>query len=628
MCGICGYVSKNFISYEALVSMTDSMEKRGPDGHGFWQDRIDGKYVGLGHRRLSIFDLSDNGKQPMMSEDERISITYNGEIYNFIEIRKELENIGYRFSSKCDTEVILKAYSEWGTASFARFNGMFAFAILDRSRNMLIICRDRLGVKPLYYGVSDNGVYFASDMSAIMRYPEFEHRLNTDALHYYLWNMYIPAPLSIFEGVRKVQPGQFIEYDIGDGSLRTETWWHPYDVFARGPLSLSKDDWIGRIEDLLADSVNIRMRADVPVGLFLSGGIDSSLVAAMACKIGGDVKTFSIGFEEKEYDEGGYAREIASYLGTDHQSLYCSINDARELIREIPKAYSEPFADNSQIPMLLLSRMTSDHVTVALSGDGGDEMFGGYPNVLNLFSMYRKRYLYRGAGSVLGLAGKILGKDMYSYDHWRSAKAKNIRSAKRARHLDYYTAAEIIDTILNNNDKKSSVVDAMTDEMEYGLPDADFRDQMLLKDIRYGLPDDMLTKVDRATMFCSLEARCPILDYRIVEEAIRMPLDVKYSNGNLKFILKSILEKKIPREMIDRPKRGFGIPINAWLREESFINGFMSFFDGTFIREQGLFNADGMERLMNAFFSNPSPILDRIIWNYVIFQMWWEEYCS
>ncbi len=628
MCGICGYVSKNFISYETLVSMTDSMVNRGPDGYGIWQEQISDKYVGLGHRRLSIIDLSENGRQPMVSEDDLYSISYNGEIYNFTEIRNELEKTGYHFSSRCDTEVILKAYSEWGTASFDRFNGMFAFAIVDKMRKQLIVCRDRLGVKPLYYAALGNDIVFASDLSAIIRYPEFDPRINTTALHYYLWNMYIPAPLSIYENVHKVNPGEYLEYDISTGSVVTKKWWHPYDIFDQGTLSLSREEWLDKTEDLLADAVKIRMRADVPVGLFLSGGIDSSLVASLACKNEGEVKTFSIGFNEKEYDEGEYAREIASYLGTDHHSMYCSINDAKELIREIPKAYSEPFADNSQIPMLLLSKMTSEHVTVALSGDGGDEMFGGYPNVIDLYLLYRKRHLYTLAGTGLGLAGRLLKRDMYSYDHWKAAKAKNTGTPKSIRYLDYKTAMELIDSILIAHGSDDSVSDTLVDEMEYGMPDADFRDQMLLKDIRYGLPDDMLAKVDRATMHYSIEARCPILDFRVVEAAIRMPLDIKYSDGKLKYILKSILEKQIPREMIDRPKRGFGIPINSWLHEESFMDGFKKYIDADFIRGQGLFDPDGMNRLNSAFISKPSPILDRIIWNYVVFQMWWDEYCA
>lgn len=635
MCGICGYISKKKIDADELVNMTNSMTKRGPDGYGIFQEQMMNYYIGFGHRRLSIFDLTNRGKQPMVSDDGKIVITYNGEIYNFKNIRRELTLKGYVFKSECDTEVILNAYREWGVDSFPKFNGMFAFGILDKDKGRLILCRDRLGVKPLYYyagtDISVSDFCFASELAAIVRWQNFSKAIDYAALHFFLWNMYIPAPKTIFKDTYKLEPGSYLEISIHTGEKRIYKWWHPYQIYDKGELKLSQQDWLERIESELSDAVKIRLEADVPVGIFLSGGIDSSLVTALACETGKKINTFSIGFNEKDFDEAGYAKEIADILGTNHHNLYCSINDAKNIIKEIPKAYSEPFADNSQIPMLLLSGLTRENVTVSLSGDGGDELFGGYPHVQDSFRWYKKMWLYSVAGDALYKLNSHFDQDgEYSYKAWRYRKLSNISSRKNIRYLDYLTADKLIKSILKDevHTEIGSLVNDMVNVMESDLPDTDFVSQFLLRDMRYGLPDDMLTKVDRATMYYSLEARTPILDYRIVEDAIRMPVEIKYKDNTLKYVLKELLYRKVPKKVVDRPKQGFGIPINKWLHEEEFFEVFDKYFNPNWIKRQSIFSVSGVYTLEESFKKQHNPILGRIVWTYINFQMWWEEYVA
>lgn len=623
MCGICGYLSKKEINRNILVKMTDAMIRRGPDGSGTIQKKIGKVNVGLGHRRLSIVDLSDNGKQPMFSEDGKYVIVYNGEVYNFQYIRTELKKYGYQFQSNCDTEVVLNAFRKWGIKSFDKFNGMFAFAILDLQTKRLILCRDRLGVKPLYYYQNKGEFCFGSDLASIMKYPFFEKNIDPEALHVYLWNMYIPSPMTVFKNTYKLEPGNWMEIDLNTGNIKKESWWHPYSIFESGNIKLQENEWLDRIERNLIDAVKFRMQADVSVGVFLSGGIDSSLVTALACETcnNKNIKTFSIGFNERQFNEAVYAKDIADYFDTDHQCLYCSMNDAKRLVREIPKAYSEPFADNSQIPMLLLSKLTKENVTVALSGDGGDELFFGYPFVSECNRLYHRRWVSKIVRTIYKPAS--FGTDrLYSHLNWKIEKIRNAVTKQNIRSLDYMTAENLVNSMILYKGSTTRIIDII----EKNLPNVSFIEQMLLKDIRYGLPDDMLTKVDRATMHYSIEARAPLLDYRVAEDAIRMPLDIKCKDNNLKYVLKKILYKRIPEKIVNRPKKGFGIPINNWLRNKSFMSEFQKYFDIDKIRKQGIFSNDGILRMMEFFEKSPTPILDRVVWNYINFQMWWEEY--
>lgn len=631
MCGICGKIA-NHIDKRILEEMTDAMYDRGPNAKGTYIASVAGREVGLGHRRLSIFDTSEGANQPFISDDGKYVVVYNGEIYNFKEIREELK--GHCFHTSCDTEVLLHAFIEWGIGAVDKFNGMFAFAILDKESEKLILCRDRLGVKPLYYSLQGDEFFFASDLAALLKDPTYDKYISKKALHYYLWNMCIPAPFSIFENTYKLGTGEYLELDLKELKYEKKKFWDIYIETAKATKSKqNEEDILSETEKYLIEAVKMRLEADVPVGVFLSGGIDSSLVTAIASKLrGGDIDTFSIGFNEKEFDEAGYAEDIAKHLGTRHHSLYCSIEDAKDLIWEIPKAYSEPFADNSQIPMMLLSKLTRDNVTVALSGDGGDEFFLGYPTVIRNADLYGNRAINRVISAVTAPVSSALKGAIYSHKAWKVNKLRNATDAEKIINLDYYTAEKLIDSVLMSD---SVSEEKLTQSSEFsdlnGLYSncsnrVDFIDAQMLHDMTLGLEGDMLAKVDRATMHYSLEARCPLLDYHVVEESFKIPFDLKYKDKSLKYVLKSILYKYVPKELVDRPKQGFGIPINKWLHEPEFMNGFENYFTKDFLEKQGVFSYEGICSFKEAFNRNAGPMVDRIMWTYLVFQMWWEEY--
>lgn len=617
MCGICGYLSENRLEDSTLVKMRDTMVHRGPDDAGILQINTIQGHLGLAHRRLSIFDLSEMGHQPMVSPDGKIAIVFNGEIYNFRDIRNELAQIGYSFKSECDTEVIMYSYDKWKESCFSKFNGMFAIAIWDNDDKKLIIARDRMGVKPLYYYWNrDNGDFvFGSELKPIMNYPNYSKNIDFSVLGGYLCYKYIAAPKTIFQNTYKMEPGTYGVYK--DGKFTIYSYW---DVIKR-KLNLSKTevDSFEECKELLnnnlTDAINRRMIADVPVGLFLSSGIDSALITAIAQKNSSNsIKTFTIGFNENERNEADKAKKIAEYLGTDHTELYIGDREIFDMIEDICKYYDEPFADSSQLPTMLVSKLASESVTVALSGDGGDELFCGY-------KMYDLEYI----------AQKVdwIGHILYHFPmiSWiQGILSPEIRALINNRgdfktQLFIDVTREQVDKILLEpgiNPKHSA---------ENRIKLQNWQERRMLLDMCTYLPDDIMAKTDRASMKYSLEVRSPLLDYRVVETSLRIPHKYKYMQFDKKHILKELAYEYIPKELLSGPKRGFGVPLAKWLRGP-LHQEIKRYSDDQFLKRQGLFNADGVRTLIRIQKNNNKIVYSSILWSYYIFQRWWEEYLA
>lgn len=647
MCGIAGFISRNPADswHPLLRRMTDALAHRGPDASGYWVSEDHG--VGLGHRRLAIVDLSELGRQPMHSSSGRYTITYNGEIYNFGRIRSTLEQAGCRFRGHSDTEVMLAAFEQWGIeASLARFIGMFAFAVWDRQEQQLVLARDRLGKKPLYYGFIGGGFAFGSELRALHEFPGWTRNIDRQALALYLRHNYIPAPWSVYEGVRKLPAAHVLRVTVGpDGprQLSLSPYWSAEEQQAaalRAPFQGSLEEATDQLEALLKDATAIRMVADVPLGAFLSGGIDSSLVVSlMQAQASAPVRTFTIGFRETGYNEAAHAHAVARHLGTDHTELYLSPDDALGVIPRLPEIYDEPFSDSSQIPTFLVSQMARRHVTVALSGDGGDEGFCGY----NRYVWWRQIW-GRTAGVphwMLGAAAKcIQGVPAQRLDrlmHWvypllpkslrfsapgdrlhKLAAVLNIRDPQDLyRHLVSHCSApaQMVlgasepATILNQSVQLRS--------------DAEFIDRMMLLDTLTYLPDDILVKVDRASMAVALETRAPLLDHRVLEFAWSLPLEMKLQGREGKRVLKNLLYRHVPRELVDRPKTGFGIPLDSWLRGP-LREWAESLLAPERLRREGYFAVEPIQRLWREHLSGARQWHYQI-WDVLMFQAWLES---
>ncbi len=553
MCGIAGVVRPR--DENAIGAMTDRIRHRGPDDSGVWTSP-DGT-VALGHRRLSILDLSPLGRNPMTRGQQGLWLTYNGEAYNFRKVRRELEGLGDRFISQTDTEVLLAAYARWGVDCLEKFVGMFAFAIWDEPRKRLFLARDRVGKKPLYYSDYLGRFAFGSELKCLLADPDFPTDVDRDAVSLYLKYGYVPAPLSIFRAARKLPPGHYALYE--QGRLRIEKYWDPLP-FALGPrYDRGADAAESDLHELLRDSVAGRMISDVPLGAFLSGGIDSSLVVAlMQEQSARPVKTFTIRFENPEHNEADHAAAVARHLGTEHYEETCGVSEMLDIVDVLPDFFDEPFADPSAIPTYLVSKITRRHVTVALSGDGGDELFFGYGRYERYAATRRlmesPRFLRRGLARV---ADTVPGARFA-----RAAEALREDDPDRyARFVSWWTDPEI--RRLTGRPVPESSAYADTLRRIQGLP-AEERPPVL--DLLTYLPDDILAKVDRASMAVALEARAPLLDHRIVEFALALPQRLKSSGGTSKWLLRQILYRKVPRELVDRPKMGFGVPMADWLK--------------------------------------------------------------
>lgn len=629
MCGICGYISRKRITEEQLRAMNDTMYHRGPDDSGAEIYEMRGGWqVGFAQRRLSILDLSQLGHQPMHSEDRRISVVYNGEIYNFQELREELAD--YSFRSDCDTEVIIAAYLKWGIACLERFNGMFAIALYDRESQEVYLVRDRIGKKPLYYWYEDGELVFASELKPIMKCPGFTAKIEERVLSRYLFQQYINAPESICQNVYKVEPGAVLRFH--QGGISTWKYWDIKEVYHRAQTERIEDykEAKEQLKTLLKQSVKMRMIADVPLGSFLSGGYDSSLVTAIAQACSeSPVKTFSIGFHEEKYNEAKYARAVAEHLGTDHTELYIDEQDMFKLVESIPKYYDEPFADSSQIATMMVSQLAREHVTVALSGDGGDEFFCGY-NIYDNVGQAQK--LDRLGGMVHGLCNLPGIRQMHMEERLpfkvRVIAGNRERESKTQFGAGNYPARARAMVKRLPAGEEALPIQYLT-ESGYGVQDWQIR-RMLL-DMDTYLPGDILCKVDRASMKYSLESRCPILDKEVMECSFKIPHKYKYAGGSKKYILKDIAYDYIPKELLERPKVGFGVPLDKWLRGplREQLSDYSSY---EYLKKQGVFDAEYVSGKVGEYIKtgDAGPATganySKITWSFFVFQQWYETY--
>lgn len=558
--------------------MAGTLVSRGPDDSGEWVDRENG--IGLAHRRLSIIDLSASGHQPMLSSDGRYVLVYNGELYNFQELRAELEARGQPFRGHSDSEVLLEACATWGVErAVERCLGMFAFGLWDRHERRLTLGRDRLGIKPLYWAHFGQVFLFGSELKALRAHPGFEARIDSDAVAAFMRFSYIPAPHSVYKKVYKLEPGCLLSAQPRQAP-RLQRYWDMRQIARRGaadPLDMSNAEALDQFEEVLGDAVQRRMAADVPLGALLSGGIDSSTIVALMQKHSKrPVQTFTIGFQEADRDESGYAQEVARHLGTDHKQLIVEPRNIFELLPRLPEWYDEPFADISQLPTYLVSHLAQQEVKVALSGDGGDELFAGYTRYFQVARRWRHisrvprplRYAVSGA---VGVFLPFLEKTLATMPRQTPKLAKKARKIAHTWCLDTADAHNLksvsrwdepVSLVVGANNEPHSIVWDETVANE--LPDLIMRMQFF--DTVTFLPDDILTKVDRASMAVSLEVRVPLLDHRIVEFAWSLPRHMQVRNGQSKWLLRQLLYQYVPRELVERPKTGFSLPLDSWLR--------------------------------------------------------------
>jgi asparagine synthase (glutamine-hydrolysing) len=653
MCGIAGFRdvghSLNADKAEsALRRMTHMLVHRGPDDEGYFNDRDAG--LSLGFRRLAIMDLSSEGHQPMASLSGRYVMVFNGEVYNHTVLRSELEKVNFVFRGHSDTEVMLAAIDYFGLEpALKRFNGMFALAIWDRKERALMLARDRVGIKPLYYGWVGPLFVFASELKAITAIPGFANPIDRNALAAYLRFSYVPTPYSIYQGIHKLEPGTFLTIDSALASAkpdaetlasRSTTYWSARDVAESNNTNrfkLSDDEASNGLEELLRDAVATRMEADVPLGALLSGGIDSSMVVAlMQAQSREAVKTYSIGFDEGNYDEAGHAKAVARHLRTEHTELYVSHRQAMDVIPSLPTLYGEPFGDSSQIPTFLVSQLAGKSVTVALSGDGGDELFGGYNRYLWVPALWRRFHqIPRPARQAV--ANAIRFGSPASWDRVFATTSPILPSRFRvsiAGHkmhrladvLGDRTMAETYRNLASQWPAPASIVlDAR--EPQTMLDDApalgDFTERMMWMDFATYLRDDILTKLDRASMSVSLEARVPLLDHRLAEFAWRLPKNFKIREGQGKWLLRQVLYRYVPRELIDRPKQGFTIPLEHWLRGP-LREWAEELLDERRIAEAGYFDPAPIRKAWREHLSGRHN-RQHHLWSVLMFQAWLES---
>ena len=638
MCGIAGFVAPGLsaAAERDLSAMTDAIAYRGPDGAGRWIDEQGG--VALGHRRLAIIDLSSAGHQPMASASGRYVITYNGEIYNFRALRSEIEasapDLPWRGHS--DTEVLLAAIELWGVeGALRRLNGMFAFALWDRSTRTLTLARDRIGEKPLYYGRMGGTVLFGSEMKALTAHPAFAGEVDRDSLALFLRHNYIPAPQSIWRGIAKLPPAHFVEIRDGGRDIGVPTaYWDLRDIAEGGAAAPLADgpELVDQLEQLLFDAVRLRMESDVPLGAFLSGGIDSStIVALMQAQSSRPVQTYTIGFHERAYDEAEHAKAVAAHLGTDHTELYVQPGDALDLVPQLPAIWDEPFSDSSQIPTYLVSKLTRGHVTVSLSGDAGDELFGGYHRYFQATRIWgavgwaphaiRSGFgrllqapgIGRAADAMLGVSPRYRTLNLAD----RLPKVGQILmerspNAFYRRLVSHFKTPE--DIVRGGREPSTPLTEAPPKF-------ADFRETMMYLDTLTYLPGDILTKVDRASMAVSLESRVPFLDPRVIEFAWRLPMSMKIRNGRGKHIVREVLYRHVPQKLIDRPKMGFGVPIDAWLAGP-LRDWAEDLLDERRLKEDGFFDPGPMREMWQQQIAGTRR-WHANLWVILMFQSWW-----
>jgi asparagine synthase (glutamine-hydrolysing) len=560
VCGIAGFCDTNLAGPRVddnrravLRSMMDSIRHRGPDGDGEYLD----DHCGLGHLRLKIIDLSDNARQPMATADGLVLITFNGEIYNFRELRVNLER-HYQFRSTSDTEVLLYGYRHWGADVFSRANGMFAAALWEPTEQRLVLARDRIGKKPLFYYWNGGEVVFGSELKALLRHPRVVRELDEDSLAHYLTFAYIPTPRTIFKHVYKVPQGATVTFHRGE-RVTAPFWELPEDE-----LVIDEHEALDELDRLLRDAVRVRLESDVPLGFFLSGGIDSSLITAIGKQLAGDIRTFTIGFNEVAYDESNDAKRIAAHLGTRHTQLRINHHDFSHFLDSAPKYYDEPFADSSLIATYFLARATKQHVTVTLSGDGGDELFCGYQKYLNLWQLMPAMHL---PAPLRAAAGRLLEEIPNNTTRKLGHALQSGSTDELIRWLVSVWKADELAKLLPN-----TALQWEGTELARTLRRFATRDRLtglMAADIRSYLCDDILQKVDRASMAVALEVRCPLLDYRVVEFAMRLPLDLKFRWGQRKYLLRKLLARYLPPELwAGHSKHGLSVPVKQWYRAQ------------------------------------------------------------
>lgn len=646
MCGIAGYLAPPFhqsLSEQAITAITETLVHRGPDSSGVWLDAEAG--IALGHRRLSIIDLSPEGHQPMLSASGRYVIVFNGEVYNFPVIRRELENTGTdvpAWRGHSDTEVMLAAIEQWGLRdAVMRFVGMFAFALWDRKERLLHLVRDRIGEKPLYYSRQGGVLLFGSELKALKAHPAFRGEIDRDSLALLLRHNYIPAPYSIYKGVFKLLPGTILTISDRTGQdAAPQPYWSARAIAEAGaadPFRGSDAEAVRRLDGLLREAIGQQMVADVPLGAFLSGGIDSStVVALMQAQSGRPVRTFTVGFNEAGYNEADHAQAVARHLGTEHTELYITPSDALAVIPRLPALFDEPFSDSSQIPTYLVSHLTRQHVTVSLSGDAGDELFGGYPRYLFAAYLWQKigclppgvrravaaglvalpaEMVDHGFGWLMHLFGRYGHTSSPSSKFQRLSEVLTAQSSEELYRLIVSHWKEPSSIVLNSSEPLTALTDAGS---RAALPD--FIQRMMFLDLVSYLPDDILVKVDRSAMGVSLETRVPLLDHRVVEFAWRVPLHMKIRNGQGKWLLRQVLYQYVPRELMDRPKMGFGVPIDAWLRGP-LRDWAEALLDERRLRTEGFFKVEPIRKKWHEHLSGKSN-WQYYLWDVLMFQAW------
>lgn len=627
MCGIAGFIDFNKRSSEFILqSMTDQLTHRGPDDSGKFFEENTYAQIGLGHRRLSILDLSEQGHQPM--EFEHYTVVYNGEIYNFQEVAQELGDVGYRFRSKSDTEVLLKAFDFWGKDAVKHFIGMFAFVIYDKKEEQVLFFRDRAGVKPLYYYYKDGCLLFASELKSFHQHDAFKKAIDQDSLALFLQYNYIPAPYSIFKHTYKLEPGHFLTLNIKNADLQKHKYWDLVDYYNKPKLDISYEEAMEETEKLLLSSFSYRMVSDVPVGLFLSGGYDSTAVTALLqAQSSKKIKTFTIGYEESAFNEAPEAKKVAEYLGTDHTEKYCTAKDTADILHKLPQIYDEPFADNSVVPTYLVSQLARTSVKVALSGDAGDEIFAGYDKfnrAVNFTQLPQlAQTLMSGAMGLLSPENIPFLNRQYNFST-RYEKLKEIwkyKSPSRAMKIisQFITEQEARKFLSEDFDNRKTYFD-IESELNNGN---DALNKLLAIDYKTFLLDNNLTKVDRATMAVGLEGREPLLDHRIVEFVSQLPSSYKSKDGVNKRILKSIVHKYVPEEIMKRPKKPFLAPLTVWFKDE-LKDYYLEYLDEAKLKNEGIFTKD-VAQLRDHYLSG-REVNHQKLWNILIFQLWKEKW--
>jgi|TARA_B110000879_G_scaffold30205_1_gene41218 asparagine synthase (glutamine-hydrolysing) len=628
MCGIAGFIDFKKASVEATVkAMIQPLNHRGPDGEGTLLMEANDATIGFGHKRLSIIDLTETGKQPMSYL--HLNMTFNGEIYNYQEIKKTLIELGHSFLGNSDTEMILHAYAEWGIDTVHKFIGMFAIVIFDEQKNEVIFIRDRAGVKPLFYYWKNDLFLFSSELKSFHEHRGFEKKIDIDAVAAFMQYGNVPTPHCIFQDCAKVRPGYYLKLNLSTKETSEVQYWNVYEYYNKPKFTCSYDEAKAQTKDILRSAFNYRMVADVPVGVFLSGGYDSTCVTSiLQSESTTKLKTFTIGVPDLGLNEAPYAKDIAKHLGTDHTEINCTQEEAIDMIKELPFYYDEPFADSSAIPTTLVSKMARKEVTVALSADGGDEIFAGY----NRYD-YMLRY-----GKKLNAIPSFVRKSMVGIMNNVSSERIPIMKNKYNFHNRYEKLKGVLKNP-SNKDIMLSLSQQFTDAQMKNIMKSDFRSletsylsqelqgasksslaYMMAIDYQTYMLDDILQKVDRATMTHSLEGREPMLDHRIVEFAAQLPDNFKYHNGVKKKILRDIVHDYIPLELLDRPKMGFAIPIASWLTNElrDYVEEYLN---EERIVKQGIFEWVYIDKLKKAFYGGRKEY-DAKLWYFLSFQMW------